>query len=222
MSAKVLWIRHGESEANAGLPTPDVWSTPLTAAGWEQARAIAAGMDLRPRLIVHSCMERARQTARAAAERWPGARLEEWPVQEFTFLSGAAYAHTTQEQRDEGVRRYWERMDPDGCDGPGAESFAGFIGRVDETLARLRGVVGRAPGDGPVCVFTHGRFIRGVLLRVREFASQGGCGAMQCAVAPADEPMEVVMRRALQMMTAVSVPNGVVWEMELGLSLIHI
>jgi broad specificity phosphatase PhoE len=197
MPPTVLWIRHAESEANAGLPTPDAWTTPLTEDGWEQARRIS-GVFGRPApgLIVQSCMTRSQQTARVTAERFPLARVEQWAVQEFTFLSGAQYAGTTQAQREEGARAYWERMDPDYVDGPRAESFRQFIARVDATLERLAAL--HAPG--PVLVFSHGRFIRGVLLRVNE----------------PESPMELMMVRAYEMMTTVSVPNGVIWEMTGG------
>lgn len=200
MAASVLWVRHGESEANAGLPTPDAWTTPLTQEGWRQSHAIAAAIRQRPRLIVHSCMTRAKQTCEPTLARWPLTPMEQWPVQEFTFLSGARYVNTTQDEREAGVRGYWERMDPHENDGPGAESFAAFMGRVDDTLARLA-TIDQSPTDGPVVVFTHGRFLRGVLLRLRE-----------CAAA-APLPLEHLMRRAYDLMTEVSVPNGVIMPM---------
>lgn len=199
MAASVLWIRHGESEANAGLPTPDAWTTPLTGAGHQQSLAVAGAIRQRPRLIVHSSMTRARQTADATLARWPLTPVEQWAVQEFTFLSGARYAETTQAEREEGVRAYWDRLDPHEVDGPGAESFAAFISRVDDTLTRLARVDQR-PMDGPVVVFTHGRFLRGVLLRTRDFPDQ-------------DRPLEVLMKRAREMMTEVSIPNAVILPM---------
>lgn len=197
MAATVLWVRHGESEANAGLPTPDAWTTPLTLEGHRQSLAVAAAIRQRPRLVVFSSMTRAEQTAEHTLARWPLTPAEQWPVQEFTFLSGAKYAHTTQAQREQGVREYWDRMDPHAVDGPGAESFAQFMGRVEQALERLARVDQR-PTDGPVVVFTHGRFMRGVLLRTRE---------------PSETPVEVLMRRACEMMTAVSIPNAVILPM---------
>jgi broad specificity phosphatase PhoE len=198
MAATVWWVRHGESEANAGLPTPDAWTTPLTQEGWRQSHAIAAAIRQRPRLIVHSCMTRAKQTCEPTLARWPLTPTEQWPVQEFTFLSGPRYVNTTQEERQAGVRGYWERMDPHEVDGLGAESFAAFIGRVDAALARLA-AIDQSPTDGPVVVFTHGRFLRGVLLRIRE-----------CAAGQPPIPLDQLMRRARDLMTEVSVPNGVI------------
>lgn len=201
MAATVWWVRHGESEANAGLPTPDAWTTPLTPEGWRQARAIAAAVRQRPRLIVHSCMTRAIQTSEPTLARWPLTPMEQWAVQEFTFLSGARYINTTQDEREAGVRGYWDRMDPHETDGPGAESFASFMARVDAALARLA-TVDQSPMDGPVIVFTHGRFLRGVLLRLRE----GGTGEAAAS-------HQRLMRRARDLMTEVSVPNGVILPM---------
>lgn len=197
----VWWIRHGESEANAGMACADAWSTPLTMEGRRQAERVAevvvgAG-GAEPGLVVHSAMLRSRQTAAALLAKRPHLRTEEWPVEEFTFLSGARYQGTTQDQRAAGVREYWDRMDPDRCDGPGAESFAGFMRRVDGVLERLGATA--SEGGGPTLVYTHGRFIRGVLLRVREM--------------PGEQRTVALMRRARAMLHEVIVPNCAIWRM---------
>lgn len=50
---KVVWfIRHVESSANAGLPTTDPGTTPLTSKGKSQAEALAKTIDKRPELLV--------------------------------------------------------------------------------------------------------------------------------------------------------------------------
>ena len=81
---RVFLIRHGESESNAGLPSADPGSAPLTPDGHRQARQVARVLADAPALIVTSPYLRARQTAQPTISRFPGAACEEWPVQEFT------------------------------------------------------------------------------------------------------------------------------------------
>ena len=61
----VRLIRHGESAANAGEPTRDHASIPLTAKGLEQARAVAQSITSAPGLILASPFLRAQATALA-------------------------------------------------------------------------------------------------------------------------------------------------------------
>lgn len=152
-----IWlIRHGESEANAGLPTTHPASVALTARGMEQAACIPRAFDAPPALLVTSPYLRTQQTARPLIERFGALRQEEWPIQEFTFLAPARYVNTTYLDRRPVVEAFWSRSDPRHIDGEGAESFADLIGRVERTLARLR----ELGPDGLAAVFTHGVFMR--------------------------------------------------------------
>lgn len=63
INKKVVLIRHGESEANVGLPTSDPASIPLTEKGRQQAEQIAEKLTITPDLIIVSPYLRARQTA---------------------------------------------------------------------------------------------------------------------------------------------------------------
>ena len=59
-----IWlIRHGESEANAGLPTSDVALIELTEKGHQQAQKVASAFTQAPSLIVTSPYIRTKQTA---------------------------------------------------------------------------------------------------------------------------------------------------------------
>ncbi len=154
--ARDAWlIRHGESTANAGAASKDAASAALTETGWRQARAVAARIEFVPDLIVVSPYLRARQTAAPTAERFPGTPIETWPVQEFTYLSPVRCANTTMEQRRPLVDAYWKLADPDGIDGPGAESFAQMLERVRVAARRIE-----ALGTGAVVIFTHGHFMQ--------------------------------------------------------------
>lgn len=156
----VTFIRHGQSESNAGLPTEYPGSAPLTELGRRQARAAAGLFVEPPGLAIVSAFLRTRQTAAPLLERHPACPVETWPVQEFTYLRPAKYAGTTAKDRSADVAAYWQRLDPAYRDGEGAETFLEFLGRVDACLTRL------ADRPGPVVLFGHGQFLRGVLLRL--------------------------------------------------------
>jgi broad specificity phosphatase PhoE len=155
-----LLIRHAESEGNAGLPTNDPASIPLTDKGHEQAAELAVIFIAAPDLIVVSPYLRTQQTAAPLIARFPQVPVELWPVEEFTYLSPTKYAGTTETQRGTFAHAYWERCDPHWNDGGGAESFADLMVRIDALEARLRQHVG-----AEVIIFSHGYFIKALLLR---------------------------------------------------------
>ena len=100
-------IRHGQSAANAGLPSVGQDDTPLTELGLEQAHAAARRVDRQPDLLVVSPFTRARATGEVIQARWPVTECETW------------------------------RCDPYYVDGPDAESFSAFVGRLRDFHARL-------------------------------------------------------------------------------------
>lgn len=149
-------IRHGESESNAGTPSAEPGVSPLTARGWEHAKALAAALPEAPALIVTSPYRRAAQTAEPTIARFPDVRREEWPVQEFTYLGDFHRRMSTDAERAPYVAEYWDRCDPHVSLG-GAESFANLVARAEACLDRLA-----EQQAGPVAVFTHGLFMRAV------------------------------------------------------------
>src|SRR3984957_19690377 len=78
------------------------------------------------------------QTAAPLSRRHPGVPVEQWPVEEFTYLDTAACDGTSYAER-KGLRDvYWRRCEPMWVDGPGCECFADFIERVrhfEQTLS---------------------------------------------------------------------------------------
>lgn len=156
---EVWFIRHGESIANAGEPTDDPASIPLSRKGWVQAREVSETFDREPGLIVTSPFLRTYQTATPTLERFPNAPHEEWPVHEFTCLSPVACRNTTADQRRPWVKAFWNHGDPHHIDGHGAESFAQLLDRVEHMLDRLEQL-----DCGLVSVFSHGQFIRATCL----------------------------------------------------------
>jgi broad specificity phosphatase PhoE len=138
MKSMVFLVRHGESLANAGGITCDHAAIPLTELGWQQARDFAAGFTGSPALFVVSPFQRAQQTAAPMLERFPRVPVEEWPVQEYTYLEPTRYNDLSIHQRKPDVLAFWGRADPAYRDGEGAETFSEFVYRVSNTLQRLR------------------------------------------------------------------------------------
>lgn len=168
----IICCRHGQSVANAGAATSDPLSVPLTELGRQQAEEVARQWTEVPGLIVVSPAERARATALPTMRRFPTVRVEEWPIQEFTYLAPARCAGTTAEQRRAWVEDYWALADPDRCDGDGAETFNEFLARVDLAVSRLVQFVERS--DQAVLLFGHGQFINAMRWqRTRSVDEQG-------------------------------------------------
>jgi len=153
-------IRHGQSASNAGEVTEYPDTIPLTPLGHAQAALVASCFVRPPRLVVFSSFDRAVQTAEPLCERFPDVPVAVWPVQEFTYLAPRHYIGTTRLDRGEAVIEYWRRLDPRARDGEGAESFVAFWDRVEAFLERCQAMT------GPVAVFSHGQFMRGVMLRL--------------------------------------------------------
>lgn len=156
MPAGLTWlIRHGESAANAGLPTVGDSDVPLTDRGRRQAREVADRIARRPDLLVVSPFLRARTTSEPIQDRWPALRCETWPIQELTYLSPARCVGTTAATRRPWVEAYWDRCDPDYLDGPDAETFRSFVERLGAFHRRLL-----ALDNDFVVVVGHGQFFR--------------------------------------------------------------
>src|SRR5579862_7102186 len=133
----IRFIRHGESEANAGLPTVYPAEITLTARGIEQARRIGPTFFRSPDLIIYSPYKRAKQTALPTTLLFPYCPTEPWPVQEFTYLSLDKYRDTTIHDRRPHVNAYWERLDALFSDGEDTESFCAFMLRTQSAVHKL-------------------------------------------------------------------------------------
>jgi broad specificity phosphatase PhoE len=153
---EVWFVRHSESVANAGGRTREAPTYPLSELGFRQAEQLARDLHIEPELIIVSPYLRAQQTAGPAIRRFEKARVEQWEVHEVQYLDPAVCVDTTQDERRDLSRAYWERADPNHA-APGAESFAGFIARARgamERLARRR--------ERRTFVFSHGQFMSAV------------------------------------------------------------
>jgi probable phosphoglycerate mutase len=155
-TTRVLLVRHGQSLANSGGKTSDHIQNPLTPLGHTQAQNFAEQLDCQPSLIAVSPFPRAQQTAEPILQRFPHSPVEEWPIEEFTFLDTTLYHNTSEADRSPFITAFWNRADPAYVDGPGSESFTQFLSRTREAIHRL---ISLNPG-GCVVLVTHGYFMQ--------------------------------------------------------------
>lgn len=155
---KVVFVRHGESTGNAGLPSFDLSKIELTAAGHAQAERAAAAWQERPTLIAMSPYLRTHLTAQPTIARFPDVPVNVLPMEEFTYLEPGRWNGTLRHDRLPHIEAYWRAADPTYCDGPGAESFETLLSRVDRTLTRLESL----PEESLVYAFSHGQFMQAV------------------------------------------------------------
>lgn len=156
-------IRHGESIANAGGISQSPGCIPLSERGQLQAASLTMSFAEAPELFVVSSYIRTQQTAAPLRARFSEIPVETWPIHEFTYLSPEVYNNTSQEQRTPASQNYWRLSNPDHCDGPGAETFTEFIGRVDSTITRLLN-----RNERHICLFTHSFFINALQWRMEK------------------------------------------------------
>jgi broad specificity phosphatase PhoE len=155
----MIWlVRHGQSEANAGLVSHDAPVIALTPLGLAQAQALADWCPAPPQWVGISPFLRARQTAEPLLRRFPNVPASELAVQEFVYLNAAKVGGLSPEERERCSQVYWDRLDPDHCEGGNAESFADLIQRCRTflTWAREQSPLGM--------VYSHAEFIRCTLL----------------------------------------------------------
>ncbi len=153
---KTVWfIRHAESEANAGLSTLDPQTISLSKKGFQQAITLADEIHIIPELIVYSTHLRTLQTAKPFLEKFPLVPHHAIPIYEFDFLSPLECMNTNQDQRKPWVNNYWQRNDPDFVHGKGAESFNQFTHRILSCMRVLENKL-----EKRIVVFAHGHVIR--------------------------------------------------------------
>lgn len=152
------FIRHGESESNAGLPSESDQSTPLTTKGLLQADHVASHLSEPPDLFVVSPYFRAIQTAEPTISKFPDTPVQTWSIQEFSYLSHQQYQNTDSKQRGVLSRNYFKQANPDLVLGDGGESFHHFIERIESTLERLHN-----SSEKFIILFGHGWFMRATL-----------------------------------------------------------
>lgn len=175
MIEKRIWfIRHGESEANAGLRTANAVDIALTSKGQKQAVRLVNTLPIDalpcyPDIIVTSPFLRTKQTAEpylADVNHVTDLHVvEEWPVQEFTYLGRCN--DTTMEERKPRAQEYWDRSDPLYCDDtadPLVESFSGFRDRIVTIWQRCIDRKDQKKNQHEaMIIFSHGHVMRAIV-----------------------------------------------------------
>ena len=121
---RAVFIRHGQSTGNAGIPSDDLSAIELTELGWQQARAVAIGWREPPSLIVTSPYVRAQQTAEPTIKRFQTYRWRSGRSRSFTYLQPSRWNGTLTRDRKPHIDRYWRTADPAFCDGAGPRASA--------------------------------------------------------------------------------------------------
>src|SRR3546814_14150891 len=124
---RAIFIRHGQSTGNAGVPCDDLATIALTERGHEQARAVAASWTQAPALIVTSPYTRTRQTAAPTIARFPGVPVEVWPIEALTYLQPARRYGPRTAERMPHRERHWRDAHSHYCAGEGEESFSTLL-----------------------------------------------------------------------------------------------
>jgi broad specificity phosphatase PhoE len=172
---RISLIRHAESHANVGLKTSKPAEIQLTDKGQQQARELAESIYEMPDIVITSPFVRTLQTAKPLLDKFPQVKHEQWPIYEFNYLSLQRCNNTAMEQRIPWATEYWERCNPDYCDGDGAESFSQFIDRTRDTLNKLR----QRP-ENRIIVFSHMLFISALNWgKQRDFSGKVSSADMQ-------------------------------------------
>lgn len=159
----VYLVRHGESEANAGLPTSDPSLIPLTARGQTQAAHVAVALDVRPALVLTSTYLRAADTARPYCDRYGIEAQAHELTHEFVTLDPDLVAGTTGLERLPLIKEYWSVGDPTCRTGSNAEQFLEFAGRVDSFARQL------AELPDQTVMFGHGMWFAMLIWRTMGF-----------------------------------------------------
>ncbi len=142
-------IRHGQTEANAAEIMAGQMNSPLSELGRRQAelaRTVVEGLEIAPKIIVHSHLDRARDTALTINRSLNLPMIEDKDISEIFVgeWEGTNYRIS--------LELYLEGVDP-----PGGESHASFRKRVSNCVRR------HCSGhEGPVLFVCHGGVMRAV------------------------------------------------------------
>lgn len=132
MSTTIHFVRHGQSEANAGGITQPNAEIQLTELGHKQARLVASMLPVETPLILASEFMRAEQTAQYLATK-VGLAVECEPLlNEFSSLCHTTIEGLNGAQRKPIADKYWQDSDPHHVAGATAESFIQTASRVEQ------------------------------------------------------------------------------------------
>jgi len=155
-SRNIYLIRHAESFNNIDDIKIYIYNAKLTEKGLLQSKVIPSCIE-DIELIVHSKLERTYQTASDTIIQYPEAMVQMWNVHEFNYLGEDKFAFSEKKKRRKAKARYWEKDDMHYSNNQNAETFCGFLMRVEEIVQKINHL-----DVGNIAIFTHKYFIKGI------------------------------------------------------------
>jgi alpha-ribazole phosphatase len=160
MSLRLLLLRHGETAWNRERRYQGWRDTPLSAAGLQQAEAVARELKEHPFAAVYSSpLQRARETAAPIASAHGLEVLTDPAFKELAFGEWEGLTLDEARTRDAKLYEGWAKT-PHLVSPPGAETLAQARERVLAGLDRLRA----GHRDEVVCLVAHGIPVRILIL----------------------------------------------------------
>jgi broad specificity phosphatase PhoE len=160
MSLRLLLLRHGETAWNRERRYQGWKDTPLSAAGLQQAEAVARELKEHPFAAVYSSpLQRARETAAPIASAHGLEVLTDPDFKELAFGEWEGLTLDEARTRDAKLYEGWAKT-PHLVSPPGAETLAQARERVLAGLERLRA----GHRDEVVCLVAHGIPVRILIL----------------------------------------------------------
>jgi len=160
MSLRLLLLRHGETAWNRERRYQGWKDTPLSAAGHQQAEAVARELKEHPFAAVYSSpLQRARETAAPIASAHGLEVLTDPAFKELAFGEWEGLTLDEARTRDAKLYEGWAKT-PHLVSPPGAETLAQARERVLAGLDRLRA----GHRDEVVCLVAHGIPVRILIL----------------------------------------------------------
>jgi broad specificity phosphatase PhoE len=137
MALTLLLARHGQTDLNVDERWQGRLDLPLNTTGLAQAQRLALDLPTGIDAIVASPMQRARQTAAPAAQKWglPVAFDADFRERDFGVFEGLTEAEVGQQFPELAACNAAYRWD---MEPPGAESTRAVVDRVARGLQRLR------------------------------------------------------------------------------------
>ncbi len=177
----LTFIRHGETDWNRAMRFQGHTDVPLNDAGLAQASALGRRLatEAVPDAVICSDLQRARQTAEPALQRWqlPAALDAGLREQAFGVIEGLS-AETIHREHP-ALWQQWTQHQADFAP-PGGESLLQFSQRVLQAVDRLASAhQPPAGGQKHVMVFTHGGVLDMLWRHVHGLPLQG---RRECAI----------------------------------------
>jgi broad specificity phosphatase PhoE len=158
MPRRILLVRHCQSEANAHGRLEGKGDSPLSPAGLEQAKRVAAfvaAQEIGPATLIASPQSRARATAEAIAVQcgWTAAHDHRIREAEFGWMEDLPYTAVGQHMRERQLRVLDSTVH-------GGETLDAIAERVWEALSEAL-----AASEGPLVAVSHGFAIHALVER---------------------------------------------------------